>query len=163
MKKIFLLFIAVIFITLVACEESETNVKETEKEKEIVEAVEDEELTRQDEIKNLIKQKVDKDYNRTVINNIRVNDHAGLGEGFIVLVDLSFEAKNRANTAKDMIEMYSSDLAATLAGEADIHEVVSFWQVPYLKTDTNIAKIVTERSGDSMVFIEQWYDHNIFD
>lgn len=138
-------------------QETETNEEEEAEEPEKVE------LSREDEIKAFIAEKVEADYNSTSIRDIRVNEDAGTGEGYIVLVDLSFDAKNRPGTAKDMIDMYSSDLAATLAEQEDINEVVSFWEVPYLQESGNIVKIATERSGEGMAFTEQWYDPNIFE
>ncbi|MCY9751336.1 hypothetical protein [Paenibacillus larvae] len=69
---------------------------------------------------------------------------------------------NAAGTAKDMIDMYASDLAANLTKSENVTEVTVFWEVPYLKKEANIAKANYKRKGDKMFLEESWYDGNIF-
>lgn len=168
MKRVLLVLLTLVVLVLGACDEvsnngnvdnnnNDTNITINNNEPE-------EEASPKDIINQYISDKVETDYNNTSIKDIRINDDLGTGEGYIVLVDLSFNAKNRANTAKDMISMYSSDLAAALGKEfEEINQIVVFWEVPYLQESGNIAKIATERTDGGMAFTEQWYDHNIFD
>lgn len=119
--------------------------------------------TREEEIELLIRDVVEEHYSRTSIKGISINENLGTDEGdFITLVYLSFDAKNRAKTAKEMIDMYSSDLGARLAGEKDITEITMFWEVPHLKEDSNIAKFNLQRVDNKMVFKDKWYDNSIF-
>ena len=120
--------------------------------------------TREEEIELLIQDIVEEHYNRTSIKDITINENLGTDEedDFITLVYLSFDAKNRAKTAKEMIDIYSSDLGARLADEKDITEIAIFWEVPYLKEDSNIAKFNLQRVDDKMVFKDKWYDNSIF-
>jgi len=113
-------------------------------------------------LKGKIEKHVDDNYDDTSIDEIKINDDAGKGEGKIVLAYLSFDRSNKAKTAKDMIDMYAEDLAATLAKEKEVNEVTVFWTVPYLKEDEVIAKINSVRKGDSMQAGDEVYDPEIF-
>lgn len=134
-----------------------TKKKTAEKPKEPVK------VERSDEINNIVKAKVKADYDSTSFNEISVNKDMGEGEGYIVLAHLSFDRKNRANTAKDMISMYAQDLGASLADQPDINEVTVFFEVPYLKEGDNIYKLNMQRSGDGMAIKDEFTDPNIFD
>lgn len=178
MRKINKLLLTIMFVlSIAACsgeEDSDLNELNDEQQTEVTEEAEKEEveqkeieeeatLSREDELSSIVAERVESQYNSTSIRNIRINEDMGTGEGYIVLVDLSFDAKNRPGTAKDMIEMYSSDLAATLGEEPDVNEVTVFWEVPYLQESGNIAKIATQRTDGGMAFTEEWYDPNIFE
>ena len=57
--------------------------------------------------------------------------------------------------AKEMLKMYSDDLAATLANENDtVQEIAIFWTVPYLN-DT--AKCSYERVPDGFVVMDEMW------
>lgn len=116
--------------------------------------------TREEEIKLVIEQIAEEHYDSTSIKKVTVNENLGTEEedDYLVLVYLSFDAKNTKKTSKRMIEMYGSDLAARLAGEVDISEITIFWEVPYLKEGDNVAKFNLQRSGDKMTFKEKWFD-----
>ncbi|WP_440897048.1 lipoprotein [Amphibacillus sp. Q70] len=119
---------------------------------------------RKSELERLDKSRVRDEYSETSVTDIRVNDDSGTGEGYIVLVDLSFDRQNTASTSKEMVDMYASDLTAYIGEETDdVNQVVSFWGIPYLQDEGNVVKITTERSGDGMAFIEQWYEPSIFE
>lgn len=159
-----LLFVLVVFLVVLAgCVEISEPEENNGKQGAEQPSQEEVELTREDELDDIITEKIKSDYNSTTIKGIRINEDLGSGKGYIVLIDLSFDAKNRANTAKDMIDMYASDLAATLAKQKDVNEVVSFWEVPYLQSKGNVIKIATERSGNDMAFTEKWFDPSIFE
>lgn len=162
------LIILLSLFTLAACgtkDSASVEEKQADSEKKEEESSQSKkELTREEEITNLVTERVENEYNSTSITDIRVNEDLGEGEGYIVLVDLSFDQKNKANTAKDMIEMYGTDLAAYLGEKTkDINEVVTFWQAPYLQEDdNNIAKIATERVKAGMAITDEMFNTEIF-
>ncbi len=143
----------------------ESNVEETDDLDEINGEIDDVNLTVDEaEIRSIIRSRVSEQYEDTSILDIRVNEDLGSDEGYIVLVDLSFDRQNSAGTSKEMVDMYASDLAAHIAEETDdVNEMVSFWEVPYLQGSGNIIKITTERTDDGMAFVERWYEPSIFE
>lgn len=167
MKKIISVLLLVSIIALTGCgdEVVESN-KDTKEVVEKIEELKDTTIpeTRQDEIKVLIKDIVDEHYNRTSVKDITINEHLGTDEedDYLTLIYLSFDAMNKAKTAKEMIDMYSSDLGTRLADERDISEIAIFWEVPYLKEGSNIVKFNLQRTGDKMAFEDKWYDNSIF-
>ena len=69
-----------------------------------------------------------------------INENAGTDEldDYVALVYLTWNVQNSPKTSKEMLDMYSSDLAAYLASECpNVSEVAIFWQVPYLTTNTS--------------------------
>jgi len=105
-----------------------------------------------------------KKYEETSIKEISVNEHMGTEkpDDYIVLAHLSFDRMNTAGTAKGMLDMYGSDLAANLAKAENVTEVTVFWEVPYLKKGSNIAKANYQRKGDKMYLEDSWYDPGVF-
>ena len=94
----------------------------------------------EDTIKEKIKSRITDKYNSTDITEISVNEHAGTDEldDYVALVYLTWNVQNSPKTSKEMLDMYSSDLAAYLASECpNVSEVAIFWQVPYLTTNTS--------------------------
>lgn len=68
---------------------------------------------------------------------------------YIALVYLTCDQTNTGTTSKKMLEMYSSDLAATLGEQnSSVNEIAIFWTIPYLN-DT--AKCSYKRNGGSFV------------
>lgn len=57
--------------------------------------------------------------------------------------------------------MYSDDLAANLAKEGDISELVVFWEVPYHLEGKNVAKFTYTKKGENMIIGERWYDPSL--
>lgn len=143
--------ILLMFVTLlVGCSEETTEVNY-------------EELSRKEQLVYEV-EKIVKEFNSTSIKDVTVNDHLGTDDpnDYLLLIYLSFDAKNRAGTAKDMIEMYNNELGSKLATQIDITEVAIFWEVPYLKEGDNIAKANLQREGDNMFFEEVWFNGTIF-
>ncbi|WP_173915230.1 hypothetical protein [Halobacillus sp. Marseille-Q1614] len=143
--------------------EKEVDTKTNESSEDIAA---EKELSQEELDKKEIKEKVksiSKDYQTTTIQDIRVNEDLGKGEGYIVLIDLSFDIKNKPDTAKEMIDMYSNDLGANLADLETVNEVTTFWVVPYLQEDGNIVKYNMERVEGGMAINEEYYDPNIFE
>ena len=112
------------------------------------------------QINNTIEDRVAGKYEDTDIQKVEINDNLGTDEegDYIVLVHLKWNRKNKPKTTKDMLEMYSDDLAATLAEEENITEITVFWEVPYHLEGDNIAKMNYTRSGEKMAIGERWYD-----
>ncbi|MFP3511005.1 hypothetical protein SB775_15330 [Peribacillus sp. SIMBA_075] len=68
---------------------------------------------------------------------------------------------NNAKRTKNLIEMYSEDLAANLAKEDAISEITVFWEVPSHLEGKNIAKFTYKRKGENMIIGERWYDPSL--
>ena len=63
-------------------------------------------------------------------------DHITVNNDNIVLAYLVWNVKNSEKTTKEMLRMYSDDLAATLVKDYDdLKEIAVFWNVPYLSKD----------------------------
>ena len=69
------------------------------------------------------------------MDSISVNEHAGTKDpdDWVIIARASFKRKNRGKTAKDMIDMYSSDLAASLGKTfPNIQEIAVMWHAEYI-------------------------------
>ena len=107
-------------------------------------------LSETDAIKEVIKNRIEEKYNGTDIDSITINEDSGTEEtgNYIALVYLTWNVSNSAKTSKEMLEMYSEDLAAIVAeGCSNVQEIAVFWTVPYLNGS---AKCAYERKGDGM-------------
>lgn len=118
---------------------------------------------KEEEIKDIektIKDRVSDEYSRTVIKKIDINENLGTDDedDYIVLPHLKWDVKNKPKMTREMLEMYSDDLAATLAKHTNITEITIFWEVPYHLEGNNVAKMSYSRSGDGMAIGEKWYD-----
>lgn len=105
-------------------------------------------LTETQEIEKILTDRITEQYTMTQIDSITINDDLGTdADGdYIALVYLTWNQKNTGKTSKKMLEMYSSDLAATLAeNNSSVNEIAIFWTVPYLN-DT--AKCNYQRNGN---------------
>lgn len=118
---------------------------------------------KEEEIKDIektIKDRVSDEYSRTVIKKIDINENLGTDDedDYIVLPHLKWDVENKPKMTREMLEMYSDDLAATLAKHTNITEITIFWEVPYHLEGNNVAKMSYSRSGDGMAIGEKWYD-----
>lgn len=92
-------------------------------------------LTEKEQIEKILTDKIEEEYTSTVIERITINDNLGTEEknDYIALVYLTWNQKNSGKTSKEMLRLYSDDLAATLANQNDtVKEIAIFWTVPYL-------------------------------
>ena len=108
-------------------------------------------LTETQKIEKILTDRITEQYTMTQIDRITINDDLGTeADGdYIALVYLTWDQKNTGKTSKKMLEMYSSDLAATLGEQnSSVNEIAIFWTVPYLN-DT--AKCSYQRNGDGFV------------
>lgn len=170
MKKLLtILIISLLALTAAACgSEETTKPKEVEKpkvevKKERPKEVKKEKLSRDKEIANEVKKIVKKNYPGTTVSKIEVNENFGTEKenDYIVLPYLNWDVKNSVKTTKEMLKMYSDDLAAQLAKESDIEEITVFWEVPYHLKGNNIAKFNYTRSGNDMAIGDAWFDPSI--
>lgn len=108
-------------------------------------------LTETQKIEKILTDRITEQYTMTQIDRITINDDLGTeADGdYIALVYLTWDQKNTGKTSKKMLEMYSSDLAATLGEQnSSVNEIAIFWTVPYLN-DT--AKCSYQRNGNGFV------------
>lgn len=117
------------------------------------------EFTIEETIQNEINRIVSEDFNKTDINKVDVNLNAGRDDGsYIVLPHLVWNVKNREGMTRDMLKQYSDHLAATLADIDEVSEITVFWEVPYHKENTNIAKYEYNRLAEGMAIGDIWHD-----
>jgi hypothetical protein len=73
----------------------------------------------------------------------------------VALVYLVWNVKNMAGTSKEMLSMYSSDLAAyAYENCAAVQEICIFWEVPYLEGN---AKVTYEKTDNGMMKTDEIY------
>ena len=113
-------------------------------------------LTETEQIEKILTERIE-EYHNAVIDRITINDDLGTEDenDYIALVYLTWNTKNSGKLSKEMLKMYSDDLAATLANENDtVQEIAIFWTVPYLN-DT--AKCSYERVPDGFVVMDEMW------
>lgn len=97
---------------------------------------------RENSVKATIKRRVEK-YMDTTIQSIEVNSNIGTPnpDDYLILIYLSWSTKNGVDRTRTMLEMYSDDMAATLASKyIDASDIILFWEVPYLLKNGTCAK-----------------------
>ncbi|PGZ55642.1 hypothetical protein COE56_03235 [Bacillus anthracis] len=95
----------------------------------------------------------------TSIKKIEVNEHAGTDDpdDYVLLLHLSFDAKNTKKTTREVINDHNNTIGAKVQKELEnVKEVAVFWEVPYIQKGDNIVKANLERSGDKIMFKENW-------
>lgn len=101
-------------------------------------------------ISSKIRSRVSMNYDDTDVDEIKINENVGTDKSgdYIVLVYLTWNRKNFAETTEKMLTMYSNDLAATVAENCpEVEEIAVFWNVPYLGVTS---KWAYEKKGDGM-------------
>lgn len=96
--------------------------------------------TPEKKLEDYIWSRVHNEYDRTTVDRITINEDLGTDtEGdYIALVYLTWDVKNKPDMTETMLQMYSDDLAASLAADhPEVQEVAIFWQVPYLGANTS--------------------------
>ncbi len=114
-------------------------------------------LTEKEQIEKILRGRIEEEYYNTVIDGITINDDLGTEEenDYIALVHLTWNTRNSGKLSKEVLKMYSDDLAAALAKENNsVREIAIFWTVPYLNDK---AKCSYERvSNGFRVMDEMW-------
>ena len=112
-------------------------------------------------VKSKVTEYVNAHYNGTSINNITVNPDLGTDkeDDYVALVTLTWNVKNRGKTSREMLDMYSSDMAARMYQDLpEVQELAVFWTVPYLNNGK--AKISFERANGGMKYTDKVFDKN---
>ena len=114
-------------------------------------------LSEQEQIESILKVRIEEAYDDTEIDHITINDDLGteVENDYIALVYLTWNCKNSGKTSKEMLKMYSDDLAATLAEQNDsVQEIAIFWTVPYLNDNAKCS--YERRNGGFAVMDTAW-------
>lgn len=101
------------------------------------------------------------DYYKAVIDDVRVNEDFGTSASgdYIASVYVTWNEKNSGKTSKEMLDLYSSDMAARMYDDLpEIQELVVYWTVPYLNNGS--AKISFERTSSGMKYTDKIFDSN---
>lgn len=112
-----------------------------------------EDLTETDKIDYVIRDIVSEKYMDTVVDTLTINENAGTDDDgdFIALAYLTWNVKNKADTTKEMLAMYSEDLAARVGTDLpEVSELSVFWTVPYHDESNTAVKYTFERKGEGM-------------
>jgi len=108
---------------------------EEPEETEVEASEESDKIIRDMEIRDIITERAEENYDGFEIDNIRINENLGDEESdtYIVLVDLLWTRSNREDTANEMIKVTSQDVAANLhnKGADDVAEVAVFTHDEY--------------------------------
>lgn len=101
------------------------------------------------------------EYTSTIVDKVTVNEDFGTETDgdYIALVYLTWNVKNSGKTSKEMLDLYSSDMAAKMYDDLPtVQELCIFWTVPYLNDGQ--AKISFERNSSGMVYTDTVFDYN---
>ena len=134
----------------------ETEKKKVEKKKE-KNKTNNKKVNKKDErkkgIERFVKKKFKDEYGGSELDSITINEHLGTEnpDDYILLVYADFKRKKFADTTEKMINMYSSDLAASIAEKyPEVQEVVVMWDAEYIGVS---AKCSYERRDDGRMYI----------
>ena len=111
-------------------------------------------------IERVIRSRINDEYTFSNIDRITINDDLGTdAEGdYIALVYITWTQKNSGKTSKEVLKLYSDDLAATVAQECEnVQELAIFWTVPYLNNAN--AKCSYERKNGAMYEMDMMWDN----
>lgn len=108
------------------------------------------------EIKQGVNQVIEEDMVKTSVGHIEVMEDESLKDGsYIVTSHLKYENPNIDET-KQMIEIYSDQLANELANY-NVNKVTVFWEVPHIQKDDNLARFHFQRNGEKIQMKERWF------
>lgn len=144
-------------------EDSSINLEESTEENQSVLLPDDENTSPETIIEQVIRDRISAEYTHTDIDRITINEDLGTDvEGdYVVLVYLTWTQKNNGKLSKEVLKLYSDDLAAATAKEcASVQELAIFWTVPYLNNAN--AKCSYERKNGGMYEMDMMWD-NVFD
>ena len=91
---------------------------------------EEEPSTPQAQIEKTIRQRIGDEYTYTDIDSITINENLGtedVEDDYIALVNVTWTQKNSGSTSKEVLSMYSEDLAAYIGQECpNVQEIAIF-------------------------------------
>lgn len=111
-------------------------------------------------IEQAIRSRVAEKYTFTDIDRITINEDLGteLPGDYVALIYVTWTQSNSGKTSKEVLKLYSDDLAATLADTCpNVQELAVFWTVPYLENAS--AKCSYERRNDGMYEMDMMWDN----
>lgn len=115
------------------------NISEIENEEIEEEVVEIDKLdTLKRTVNSIIRKELSDQVKNTILSSITVNENLGTNSenDVVVLANLSWSVKNREETTREMLEMYSDHLAVKIASELeDGSEIALFWKATYTGLD----------------------------
>ena len=80
-------------------------------------------LTEKEQIEKILRGRIEEEYMKAMEDE----------KFYIALVHLTWNTRNSGKLSKEVLKMYSDDLAAALAKENNsVREIAIFWTVPYL-------------------------------
>lgn len=151
-KTICMLLVCVLCFMIVGCTsdtkttKAETTAETTKEEESTTSAettvAETKKLTKKEKVEKVARDYMEENFSNTDIDSITVNDDAGTDkkDDYIFLTNLTWNVQNSGKTSKEMLELYSDSLAATLAkGCKNVNEICLFWEVPYLGGNAKLA------------------------
>ena len=116
---------------------------------------------KEQKVKKTVQGYIDDKYTLTTIDRVEVNPDYGTdaADDYIALVYLTWDQKNTGKTSKEVLDLYSQDMAVRMYGDLpEIQELCVFWTVPYLNNGS--AKISFERSNGGMMITDTVFDKN---
>lgn len=147
-------------VTTEAPTPAETSALEEDQTSESMEASSsDEPNTPQGIIEQVIRNRIGEEYTYSEIDRITINDNLGTDatDDYIALVYITWNQKNSGKTSKEVLKLYSDDLAATIGEQCEnVQELAIFWTVPYLNNAN--AKCAYERKGNGMYEMDMMWD-----
>lgn len=118
----------------------------------------EEELSREDEIQQVVEEYIAEEIGSTDIASIDVNENFGTGDGsYVVMPRLVWNVQNGADNTRAMLEIQSAKIAEFIENEGGISAVTIFWEVPYHLEGTSAAKFEYERAGGGLSEASVWY------
>lgn len=102
-------------------------------------------------LQDYILETINENYTYCDITELTINEDLGTeeAEDYIALVYITWNQKNSGTMSREVLEMYSNDLAYRIdQDKKEIQEVAIFWTVPYLNNAQ--AKWSFERKDDGM-------------
>lgn len=112
------------------------------------------ELTPEEYIDASLRAIVEEYYSSTDITNIAINENHGTEDDgdYIALVYLTWNVKNKPDTTKQMLSMYSEDFAARIGTDIqNVSEFTVFWTVPYYSEVETAVKYTYARVEGGMI------------
>jgi len=110
-------------------------------------------LTPEQQIEADLRKIVEDNYSSTDMTELTLNENLGTEDedDYVALVYLTWDVPNSANTTKQMLALYSEDLAARVGSDLEaITDLAIFWTVPYYSETTAAAKYSYERTDEGM-------------
>lgn len=110
-------------------------------------------LTPEQQIEADLRKIVEDNYSSTDMTELTLNENLGTEDedDYVALVYLTWDVTNSANMTKQMLALYSEDLAARVGNDLEtITDLAIFWTVPYYSETTTAAKYSYERTDEGM-------------